>query len=504
MRTVLSGATLLSALVATLTADVVHAQIRLPVHVAGPTAGGGEGQTVLAPADIEYVGAIRMPASGVDTFSSYGAIGGRIVDGNTHLFVYTSPVANQWGVAEISVAGLTPNPSDYTAAPRATLVMDYGDIFHDKRVSYRSGVEYDQSAYLLRGLPDSLIWRPESNCLYWSFHDNYNTTANLDYTLGCSTLNSTTGSSTAYGPWLIAGTDGDGRDITGLRHNVMSVGPDGELLFSGKAHSGNHSLSQGPSLYRAASWPTTSTPGGLSATPIASTRMLDYPSMADSLYSGSALHHYNVDGTVHGYDTAFKYPSGWGYQFEDMSAYGNPFYPYFNLYGKPGLSGAGWGDEQSSIFGSLWFRGANKQGVIFAATVAASTDSSGHFWYRSEGQGRLLCVHGLECTECATGPSNRGGKSTVFIIYDQAKPLAVAASTAVDYQQTADHMIDLTATYGIRTAPEGRPHSREMECGFFDAANKLLYCNSNGADNSRVPGNPNVTETLVHVWRIND
>ena len=70
---------------------------------------------MLQASDFTYLGAIRMPESGVDTTYSYGGLTGRIVNGRVHLFVYGNtvsldPTLKDW-VYEIEEPGAATTPT---------------------------------------------------------------------------------------------------------------------------------------------------------------------------------------------------------------------------------------------------------------------------------------------------------------------------------------------------------------------------------------------------------
>ena len=93
---------------------------------------------MLQASDISYLGAIRMPASGVDTQFAYDGLAGRTVNGHLRLFFYGNNVGDpRDAVYEIEDPGAGYS-TNYAEAPRATLITAWGDIYHGKRQSFDS------------------------------------------------------------------------------------------------------------------------------------------------------------------------------------------------------------------------------------------------------------------------------------------------------------------------------------------------------------------------------
>src|SRR5262249_46550616 len=133
----------------------------------------------------KYTGLFALP-NGADAklgFSN-GAIAGRRVGGEVHLFVAGGKPSGD-PVAEIAV----PNTGrDLLQAPRARLVRAWGDVYSGKRAPGTGG------GITTRGL----LWLNDQ--LYWTFGDEYNVAGIHDPSIGSTVLNAD-GSMRTYGPW---------------------------------------------------------------------------------------------------------------------------------------------------------------------------------------------------------------------------------------------------------------------------------------------------------------
>src|SRR5262249_42751719 len=143
-------------------------------------------RSVIGQNDITYLGAIRMPLNGTDTNFADGNMTGRIVNGHVRFFLYgnhTNTPAD--AVYEIEDPGSGYN-IDYTQAPRATMVTNWGDIYHGKRTSWDtdgSSVNFDATM-----APFGLYWNENTQLLYWTYADIYNVTHRPDWGMGATSL----------------------------------------------------------------------------------------------------------------------------------------------------------------------------------------------------------------------------------------------------------------------------------------------------------------------------
>lgn len=327
---------------------------------------------VLSPSKISYLGCLRMPV-GVDTTFAYGGMSGRIVSGQTHLFVYGNPVQSAPpDVYEIDVTGLTPDPTP-ASAPRATLINNWGDIYHGKRLAWDGATLSPLVG--LTGINHGLYWHEGLQQLFWGY--DYNYTNNALWTIGFSTLDNS-GASTAYGPFRFRATTGDGQTRDGNRCQVLTAHPTtGKMIAAGIAKSGAAVLPWGPNNYGGNDFPTPSSPSGLSSLIAQTYRYLDY-------YFPSTI---TFDGNWTGNLKSFRYPQAITYPYEYFAASltDNRIDPLKN-------SGRGTWSSVDGVTSLWWFEGVNQRGVVWTATlmgsaIAAPTDPNAtHEYYNNDGQ----------------------------------------------------------------------------------------------------------------------
>lgn len=164
--------------------------------IARPAAGGGGGaQSVLTPADFTYLGYLRVPLdyntgdpeTSIRMATTYGAMTGRYVGGDLHLFM-----CQGWGGAsddeliELVVSG-EPNTT-MSAAPRLAAYKVWGNIYGS---GLRAPINTNTSA-----ITNGLHWDGEK--LLWSWGPQY--ALDKDRSLGATTFTGTT-SKTVYGTW---------------------------------------------------------------------------------------------------------------------------------------------------------------------------------------------------------------------------------------------------------------------------------------------------------------
>ena len=262
---------------------------------------------VIDPSDITYVGAIRMPLQDVDTSFAYGGLAGRQVNGRTRFFLYgrhTGDLSTSDAVYELEDPG-SGYTTDYTQAPRASLVTTWGDIYHGLRQTWTgngatvaglSGSQY----------PGGLYWNESTQLLYWTYYDAYNVGGRPDWGLGASHLDDpATAASTAYGPWRALAVDGDGQFHYGPgRCLYLFANPfDGSMMCGSSMMSGNVASPWGPDAYGGAPWPVQSTPAGFNAPDvIVPDRYLEYYFMGNSLSNN----YVDTGGVVHGDLRSFR------------------------------------------------------------------------------------------------------------------------------------------------------------------------------------------------------
>jgi hypothetical protein len=131
-------------------------------------------RTVIAPADLTYLGAATLPldVDGQTRFGySTGALSGRVVDGAIHLFVTGAQAETGWmdPVYEIQWTG---------AGTRCPFVANWGDVTKGTRVSAGGNPKPIHGLY----------WDPVAAVLLWTYMDSYNVSGAHDPCLGASQL----------------------------------------------------------------------------------------------------------------------------------------------------------------------------------------------------------------------------------------------------------------------------------------------------------------------------
>jgi hypothetical protein len=384
------------------------------------------GSSPLTAAQISYVGALRMPLAGLpgndgSYAGGYGGIGGRIIGGRTHLFIYDGGAISSTppSIYELDITGLIPDRT-YTAAPRATIVQNWGNttVYGSARTTWTAAGDPKSASGFI---PVALHFNPDTALLYWTFIDAYNVADSHAWSLGASVLNGD-GTSSAAGPWRFSATDADGVSVTGQRSYLLAEHPDSlQLLTAGTASSGDAGLSWGPSLFGTVPWPQMTTPSGNTGGPHNTTndialpdRYLNYHYMADTARS----YYFNADGSIHGSIRSFQFSPPLTYAFERLhgtSAAALRVDPTLN--GGKGT----WSGSTSAVNGLFWVKGPTRQAVVFGGPLSAAysadpTDPAGnHEWYFQQGQlaVQVTGVSGLfQINEAVTGLSS-GNVATI-------------------------------------------------------------------------------------------
>jgi hypothetical protein len=395
-----------------LVALLAFAAQRIGVYFYGPAGSNG----TLQPTDFTYQGALRMPASGVATASSYGGFSGRQVSGNTHLFILGSTpsgggIAPEPVAYEIDVTGLTPSMTP-GSAPQATLVTNWGNIFGGKLLAFNSSDSSSIDCSNLSCYPTGLYWDASTSHLNWAFTVGY--TENSWTSIGFATLDNPVGPvTTKYGPFFTTATTQQtttNAQKRGIFAKVFIANPPtGKMWMAAASKSGNAALPTGPSAFEGV-FPTTSDTQGIGGTAIPLSEYLNY-------YFGDTI---NAAG---GFTPPLR-----------SFLFTNTTQTYVN---EPGIavlridpaqnSGIGnWGDETSSVTGGIRIVGAHKSGMVYFAKSAVSAVTSSanctvgtgaaHEFYRNAGQGSLLLAStsGFTGSGTLTGGTSGTTATTTF------------------------------------------------------------------------------------------
>ncbi len=457
-------------------------------------------KTVFDASDITYLGAVRMPATGVDTSYAYGGLAGRIVNGHVRLFLYGNNVAApKDAVYEIEEPGSGYDPN-YAQAPRASLVTAWGDVYHGKRQSWDSNGAAVNLQYVY---PDGLYWNEATQLLYWTYYDAYNVTHRPDWGLGATALTDpSNGASTAYGPWRTTVRDGDGTSYYGpWRCRYLWANPsDGSMMCGSTLMSGNSLSPWGPDAYGGHAWPTATTPGGY-GTPDVSlpNRYLEHYFMG----STNSSNYVDSNGIVHGHLRAFR-------RTNSLPVWEDPASTAPALRANPGLNGgvSSWTDLDT-VSAATWLELTNKRGVIFASTLVGSPTqntsdctNAAHEWYSNSGvhPPNGACSHGCAPPVAITGPVTTAA-FPALIVYDPDQLLAIRNGSLADYSADPRSVIDLDQAYHIKTAAITTVGAGKTIRGmYFDPIRKYLFVLAAQADDST----PGIFQSLIHVFAIRD
>lgn len=433
-------------------------------------AGSGAAQTaslcysnkrVLRDTDLQYLGAMRVPATGVRMDFSYGQLTGRKVNGRVQLIMSGNQVM---GSPVYEFADTGSYHADPAQAPRMSLVRAWGDIYGGLRQTW-------DSSGALRTFPISpggIYWNETRQMLYWVFYDNYNVTHFQDWCLGASRLDPN--GPAAFGPWR---PSGDGKKGPWRCINVCEH-PSGEMLTGSKLQSGNSYAPWGPDMW-AGQFPTASTPAGFNAPDLPIQKYLTYYTMIGRI---------GIDGKYTGNLTACRRPGD--YFFEPIGAGYQQIDPTKN-------GGVGSWTELDEIGGLLWIDLPDVHGVLFTGKLAAD-----HVWYSNVGVGTGSCSHGVPSPVAITGPVCTNAYP-VMIIYDPADLDAVRAGRRTDYTVDPVQIINCSTRFGLRTAGITQIGSaRHIDGIYLDAATRKLYVAAPESDTT-ISG---LWNPLVHVFQI--
>ncbi len=418
----------------------------------------------LTPQDLQYLGAMRVPASGVDMSFSYGTLTGRKVNGAVRLLMSGSQVKGDPVYEFADTGSYHPDPAQ---APRMSLVRSWGDIYGNARKTWNtSGVE--KTGY--PRYPGSFHWNESTQLLYWTYFDVYNVAGDEDWCLGASSLQ--TGGATAYGPWRPSGGGrrGPWRCIRLGEHPVT-----GNMLCGSILMSGNIRSPWGPDMWTG-QFPNAGTPSGFGAPDLPVQKYLTYYPVYGSV---------NPDGSFNGPLKTMRRPGD--YVFEPIAGGG------FTEIDPTKNGGVGSWTSLDSVSSMNWIDLPDLQGVLFTGRLAA-----GHVWYRNTGVGNGVCTHGMPSPIDITGPVSTDGYPA-FFIYNPADLDAVKAGQRVDYTVDPLHVVNAQSLYGTRTAPITELGAAKTFGGtYFDAAARKLYVCAPAGD----PTIGGLLNPLIHVFHI--
>jgi len=388
--------------------------------------------------------------------------------------------------------------TDYTQAPRMSLVTAWPDIFNGRRVTWRNGQLFAPMQYLV---PGGMYWHEGNQLLYWAYTDAYDGSNHRnDWGFGATRLDdAATGASTSFGPWRIKVSDGDGSEWYGPnRGGYFTVGPDGKMAAASNIYNSALTAAYGPFFYGGGTWPTATTPSGINAPDLVlPDRYLEHYNMGVDGPNG-----FNPDGSVRGDIRTFRYPS-------------SPARPYIYegidspvQYADPAKTGGicTW-TTLCGVTGGIWLELTQKRGVLYVASMIGSADANSssvraaHTWYRNTGRGNGTCKHGFGIPDVSdiAGPVTTAS-FPALIIYNPDDLRGVKAGSYTDYRVNPAYWMDLSTSFNIHTPPPRELARSNIHGFYFDSRRNMLFALSNQADTS----NPGVMTTLIHVFGVND
>ena len=420
---------------------------------------------VIGPSDLKYLGAMRVPASGVDAVFAQGAMTGRKVNGQVRLLMAGSRTIGD-PIYELADTGsYHPDPN---VAPRMSLVRNWGKAYGQARQTwFPTGASRDITASDFVG---QFHFNETTQLLYWTYYDAYNVSHYPDWCLGATQLNAS-GAAASFGPWRFSGggRQGPWRGIQISEHPLT-----GELLCGSRLLSGNSLSPWGPDMW-AGQFPTASTPSGFGAPDLQTQKYLTYYPMIGKV-SGN--------GTYSGNLTSSRRPGD--YFFEPIVGQTT-----YNTVDPTKNGGVGSWTELDGINSHVWIDLPDAHGVVFVGKLA-----SGHVWYRNAGVGNLLCTHGVASPVDVTGPVSTDAYP-VLMVYDPSDLDAVRTGSKTDWKVDPVHIINADASYGAATAKIKEVGTGRTFGGvYFDASSRKLYIAAPQADPTTAL-NP-----LVHVFQI--
>jgi hypothetical protein len=456
---------------------------------------------VLQPSDFTFLGSMTLPLdTGSERYGfSTGAMTGRVIGGNIHLYITGANWETGWNdpVYEVLYTGV---------GTRGTFVFNWGDItLTAQHRPTANGANRD-----LRGI----LWDETSGQMLWSYMDSFS--SNWDPCFGTSILSG--GTVTPFGPWRPGSTS---QHCGGYMYELPAraqAALGGKRIASGAPYS---SIDIGSTFGTyAAAW----TPPANGTTPDTAFdgTHITIPT-TDLLYSDISHPQPRINDTDYCGWTHYGESDGFGDQPQlNPTQDGTGCTPHGNLCGAPFGTptfgpGSNWfpGDQ---VGAAVWIEGTQKQGVLYigqiARTLAANASEYGtygkcHVWYGPGQQavtGFHLCSHGQVDSRYAqgTGNSMTTAMSTMWI-YDPASLLAVAGGSS-----SPIGVVPNTDGYDMSLLPHSGsvfpqlatswnyPWGSQYGAAWFEPVSKQLFVSQMHAELQGVEYRP-----VIHVFSVN-
>jgi hypothetical protein len=442
---------------------------------------GGSTGSLLAPSDLTYKGIIRLPFNGVFS-NGAGALAFRRVGGAPHLFTCCGPGYGGpgEGVWELALPDPGSNWTNIPAAPQATIVTGWDDIYHGKRL-LGSPVQ-----------PRTMgLWWDEANQrLFWTYKDGYST-GWWNPSIGCSTLNNpATAASTAYGPWRTA-------QFSQLTHGYMASIPDAfaaancpgmKMAVGAPPNSGD--AATGGALLFASALPANGTPADAPALTMSNPHI--------TINQKELIHFDNVNRQPRPATAGPTKVCEWTYG--DLDPAHAVLYPITQDFGPKASNQPNVAFNLDMLSACAWIDTPTKSGLIYFGQICDTIlgydygldPGVCHTWYEDV----ATCPHGQHsATWSSTGP----GAATMvpyLCIFDPKDLAKVAQGSLGGAAIRPTSFVKCATIMPIDPQCWG---ALNFGGAAFDSASSLLYVSQTIEDLT----NPNVPQPIIHVFHVN-
>lgn len=215
--------------------------------------------TVLTPSRFVYDGCLGLPLTGGVTtqnpFGSWGSLSGRVVNGQTRLFVL-SALSDGSKLNEFtppSVLASNPSQLGNNANFRGVMVRDWGNIYGEDPTT--GNVKRENGPGNLTDVDGQIFFL--NGKIYWTFWASYNVTGQNNRCIGLSELNDATGVSTRRGPWRCGPSPSNPNANAKFCGGVLALIPAAfatQFLNGRRIHMGNNTTSGSASSPLGLTW----------------------------------------------------------------------------------------------------------------------------------------------------------------------------------------------------------------------------------------------------------
>lgn len=460
----------------------------------GAVNGAGVNISVLQPSDFTYLGYSTLPTDlGADAFAfSHAVLSGRIIGGDTHLFI--SQADDDIGGGTCQIAEIKYNG----VGARAALVTNWGDVTKGKRVA-KSG-----NGCITRGL----FWDPIASQIWSAYGDYYNVAGNWDPSLITSTLTGSDNTGvTAYGPWRTAEISQKTRGYIFALPSAMQSALSGMRLAVGAPITSGNSGSPWGAMSMAFVPPSNATPADVTTNEHVSVPGFTF------LYSDISNKQSRPDdcdscGWVH-----YGESNGMGHEPQNNPVQnGSGCTVDGDLCGVTLITGSPRFLSLDTFSAAQWIEGTTKHGLVFIGQICRTIvgqsyagNNKNHLWYgpTQDYPTGQLCPHGQTSqAPGGTGDATQTQLSALYI-YDPTQMLAVANGSETPINACSSPTTDCA---DLSAVPSAGGSVSQLVSGiyvyggaWYDSVNKLLFVSqTDGENNSMMHHSP-----IVHVFSVN-